>query len=251
MVVLRTEEQNPDSGFKIGGKLITNLGYSDDTAILGMDERKLQKYFDDFRQNAKEAGLKINIGKTKTLSIGKTSNNIKIKAEDEEIGGMSDFEYLGFKISSSGNQEGAVNHRIARGWAAYGRYRSLLTSKNVNIDTKAKIYNTYVTSSVLYGMECISWTEKLLQKMEVFQNNILRSMDNKTLIDKVSCSYLREKFGITKISDIIKERVMDLEKRVLSSNEGVAKISYQGLVEGKRPRGRPRKLWRDNIKEWR
>ena len=106
-----------------------------------MDERKLQKYFDDFRKNAKEVGLKINIGKTKTLNIGKTSKPIKIKAEDEEIEEKSDFEYLGFKISSSGNQESAVNHRIAKGWVAYGKYRGLLTSRNVNIDTKYKSDN--------------------------------------------------------------------------------------------------------------
>ena len=251
MVVLKTEEQNPDSGFKIGGKLISNLGYSDDTAILGMDERKLQKYFDDFRKNAKEVGLKINIGKTKTLNIGKTSKPIKIKAAKEEIEEKSDFEYLGFKISSSGNQESAVNHRIAKGWVAYGKYRGLLTSRNVNIDTKAAIYNTYVTSSVLYGMECIAWTDKLIQKMEVFQNNILRAMDNKILIDKVPCSDLREKFGITKLANKIKDKVLKLEKTVVSTNKGVAKACYQGLVQGIRSRGRPRKRWRDNIKEWR
>lgn len=167
--------------------LISNLGYSDDTAILGIDGDILQKYFEDFQRNASVIGLKINVAKTKSMAIDKKGRRINIKLGNDVIEQKEVFEYLGFKLSTKGDQEEAVNHRISKGWAAFGKYRRLLTSKSINIKTKTKVYQTYILTAVMYGMECVTWTEGLLKRMEIFQNKILRAMTNKRLIDKVPC----------------------------------------------------------------
>ena len=75
-------------------------------------------------------------------------------------------------------------------------------------------------------------------------------MANKRLIDKVPCSDLRKVFGIQPIIDLINDKVLEFEKKVTITDNGVAKITYQGIIEGKRSRGRPRRRWRDNIKNW-
>ena len=55
---------------------------------------------------------------------------------------------------------------------------------------------------------------------------------------------LNESYGV------IKDKVLKFEKKVTETDNGVAKITCQGIIEGKRSRGRPRRRWRENIKDW-
>ena len=48
---------------------------------------------------------------------------------------------------------------------------------------------------------------------------------------------------------IIKRRKLQWYGHITRSN-GLSKTILQGTVEGSRPRGRPKKSWTDNIKEW-
>jgi len=44
--------------------------------------------------------------------------------------------------------------------------------------------------------------------------------------------------------------VLDIKYRMLYCHNTLSKIILQGIVNGGRRRGRPRKLWKDNIEEW-
>ena len=125
-----------------------------------------------------------------------------------------------------------------------------MTSKNLNITTKANIYKCYILPVVTYGMECVSWTDKLLQKMEVFQNHIMRFILDKRLSERMSCNTMRSITNITSLEDTIKERTPRFHGKVKDFEKGVSKICFEGIVEGQRIRGRPKRRWRDNIKTW-
>ena len=48
---------------------------------------------------------------------------------------------------------------------------------------------------------------------------------------------------------IVKRRKLQLYGHVFRSS-GLAKTNLQGTVKGRRRQGRPRKRWKDNIREW-
>ena len=50
--------------------------------------------------------------------MNKENRRIKIYSGNEKIEQTKDFEYLVFKSSAKGDQEIALNNRIAKGWAA-------------------------------------------------------------------------------------------------------------------------------------
>ena len=68
------------------------------------------------------------------------------------------------KLSAKNNGAVAVKHRIGLGWAAFENNKSMLTSRRIPYHIKSKIYNIYVLHVVLYGLECVDWTEKLQAK---------------------------------------------------------------------------------------
>ena len=73
---------------------------------------------------------------------------------------------------------------------------------------KANVYEKYVLSVMLHGLECMNWTTKLLQKFETFQNHIMWFMTNKRLIDHTKITDLLTTTKLTPITPIIKSKTV-------------------------------------------
>ena len=132
-----------------------------------------------------------------------------------------------------------VKHRIGLGWAAFEKNKSLLTSKRTPYHIKTSVYNTYILPVVLYGLECVNWTTNLLQKVETFQNHMMRFMVNKRLTDHIKIKDLLKATNLPPVTQIIKSKVLKLYGHIKRSNTGLSKLCVEGMIEGKRNRGRP------------
>ena len=90
----------------------------------------------------------------------------------------------------------------------------------------------------------------ILDTLEVFQNNVMQFMTNTKLTEHVRIENLRQITQLPPITSIIKSKVLKLFSHIKRMDHGVSKICLEGMINGKRNRGRPNKRWRDNIKEW-
>ena len=184
------------------------------------------------------------------MTTDKNSPPLNITIYGKPIKQVSEFVYLGHKLSSTNDGTAAVKHRIGLGWAAFEKNKTLLTSRRVPQRIKSKIYTIYVLTVILYGLECVNWTTKLLQSAEVFQNHIMRFMTNHRLLDHIPIIELRRTTNLLPISSIIKSKVLKLYGHIKRSQIGLSKLALEGMVEGKRSRGGQRKRWRDNVSDW-
>ena len=248
--ILSKTEDECQSGFSIGGHLLSNLSYADDISAVNESCQNLQSFVDSLAKNAAETGLSINVSKTKCMTTDKSNPDLNIKINGKLIEQVSEFTYLGHKLSSKNIGMIAVNQRIGLGWAAFKSNKIALTSKRIPYRLKSIIYKTYVLPVVLYGLECVNWTTAALQKMEVFQNHIMRFMTNTKLTDHVRVENLREITQLPPITAVIKSKVLKLFGHTKRMDRGVSKICLEGMTNGKRNKGQPYKRWRDNIKAW-
>ena len=127
---------------------------------------------------------------------------------------------------------------------------SSLLSKNLHI----KIYRTIILPVVLYGCETWSLTLREEHRLRVFENRVLRIFGPKR--DGVTGEWrklhnekLNDLYSSPNIVRVIKSRRMRWAGHVARMEEGrgVQKVLV-GKPEGKRPLGRPRHRWEDNIK---
>ncbi|GFR60263.1 retrovirus-related Pol polyprotein from type-2 retrotransposable element R2DM [Elysia marginata] len=65
--ILRNVESNP--GLKIGGRMINNLRYADDTVLVAENEEDLQNLLDIAVRESKKMGLELNSKKTEVMVI--------------------------------------------------------------------------------------------------------------------------------------------------------------------------------------
>ena len=248
--VIRNTNMEISTGYTVGGVCISNLSYADDIAAMNDSIFELQRYVNSLTKHAAEVGLGINIGKTKSLTTDKSNPTMNIIINGTKLEQVINFDYLGFRISATGKSDAAITHRIAMGWVAFNKNKHLLTSKRIPQPAKTKIYETYVLPVLLYGLECASWTQISLKKLEVFQNHAMRFMTHHPLTDRVKVTTLRKQTSLPPIECMLKQRKLRLYGHTKRSTTGLSKVCLEGNIEGKRSRGRPLRRFNDDIKSW-
>ena len=247
--IISKAEHDCKTGYSIGGQILSNLAYADDIAAIDTSQKRSQNFLDCIVRYSAEVGLHINVSKTECMTTAKNTK-FHLTINGKIVKQVSEFVYLGYKLSASNDGTVAIKHRIGLGWAAFEKNKHILTSNRVPYHVKSKVYLTYVLFVVLYGLECANWTSKDEQAIEVFQNHIMRFMTNKKLIDHTKIEDLLEMTKLTPVMPTIRSKCLKLFGHTKRSESGLSKLCLEGMVEGKRNRGRQPKRWRDNIYAW-
>ena len=147
------EETQP--GIKIAGRNINNLRYADDTTIKAESEEELKSLLMKVKEESEKVGLKFNIQKTKIMASGPITA-WEIDGETEET--VSDFIFLGSKITADGDCSHEIKRRLLLGRKVMTNLDNILKSRDIILPTKVCLVKAVVFSVVLYG--CESWTVK-------------------------------------------------------------------------------------------
>ena len=116
-------------------------------------------------------------------------------------------------------------------------------------------YRTIILPVVLYGCETWSLTLREERRLRVFENRVLRRLFGLKRDEvtggwrKLHYEELNNLYSSPNIVGVIKSRRMRWAGHVAHMGEG--RGLYRGLVgkpEGKRPLGRPRRRWENNIR---
>ena len=87
-------------GIKIARRNINNLRYADDTTLMAESEEKLKCLLMKVKEESEKVGLKLNIKKTKIVASGPITS---WQMDGETVETVSDFIFLGSKITADGN----------------------------------------------------------------------------------------------------------------------------------------------------
>jgi len=117
------------------------------------------------------------------------------------------------------------------------------------------IYRTIIFPVVLYGYETWSLTLREEPRLRVFENRVLRKVFGPKRDEvteewrKLHNEELNDRYSLPNIVRVVKSRRMRGAGHVarMGEDRGVHRVLV-GKPEGKRPLGRPRRRWEDNIK---
>ena len=100
-------------------------------------------------------GLKLNIQKTKIIASGPITS-WQIDGETTET--VTDFNFLGSKITADGDCSHEIKRRLLLGRKAISNLDSILKSRDITLPTKVHIAKAMIFPGIMYGYE--SWTIK-------------------------------------------------------------------------------------------
>ena len=104
-------------------------------------------------------------------------SNAKIDIDNNMVPKVSKFKVLGSLVPDCSSY---VQHRISMASQAFGRLRTIWSSKDVSIKLKTRLYESLILPIATYGSE--SWTtrRKEIDTLLVFEIKCLRSIDMPT-----------------------------------------------------------------------
>ena len=104
------------------------------------------------KEESENIGLKLNIQKTKIMASSPI-NSWQING-----GTVSDFIFLGSKITADGDYSHEIKRRLLTERKVMTKLDSILKSRDINLPTKVRLVKAMVFPVVIYG--CESWTVK-------------------------------------------------------------------------------------------
>jgi len=140
-----------------------------------------------------------------------------------------------------------IKSRSKLGNACYHSVQNFLSSRLLSKNLKIKIYRTIILPVELYGCETWSLTLREERRLRVFEN---RNRDEVTgEWRKLHNEELNDLYSLPNTVRVVKSRRMRWAGNVARMGEDrVVHRVLVGKPEGKRPLGRPRHRWEDNIK---
>ena len=134
---------------KIAGKNI-NLRYADDTTLMAKSKEELRSLLMKVKEESEKAGLKLNIQQTKIMASGPITS-WEIDGETTET--VSDFIFLGSKITADGDCSREVKRRLLLGRKVMTNLDSIFKSRDITLSTKVHLVKAMVFPVVMYGCE--------------------------------------------------------------------------------------------------
>ena len=151
-----TGVEEAQAGIKIAGRNINNLRYADDTTLMVESDEELKSLVMKVKEESDKVGSKLNIQNTKITPSGPITS--------WEIDGetVSEFIFLGSKITSDGDCSHEIKRHLLLGRKAMTNLDSIFKSRDITVPTKVRLVKAMVFPVVMYG--CESWTVKKAER---------------------------------------------------------------------------------------
>ena len=149
---------------RIAGRNINNFKYADDTTLMAESKEEIKSLLMKKKEESEKVGLKLNIQKTKIMA---SSPITSWQIGWETLETMTDFTFLGFKITADGDCSHGIKRCLllerkkTKQNKTMTNLDSLLKSRDITLPTKVHLVKAMVFPVVMYG--CESWTIKKIE----------------------------------------------------------------------------------------
>ena len=210
-------------------------------------------------QVAGDFGLTVSTPKTKLMAVGREvteADRAPLHLDgNNTIESVSEFPYLGSMTEASSRMDSDVANRITQASKAFGALRrSVFEDKELTLQTKKKIYQACVLSVLLYASDCWIPLRKHKKKLDSFHHRCARTIlgisNRQQWTQRISSREIRRRWGdptsaVKKVTGHCLEWLGHLAQM---PDNRIPKRCLFGWLPQARPRGSPRKRWRDVIR---
>ena len=240
-IMRNTGLEEAQSGIKIAGRNINNLIYADDTTLMA-ESKELKKLLMKMKEKSQKVGLKLNIQKTKIMASDPITS---WQIEGETVETVSDFIFLGSKITADSDCSHEIKRRLLLGRKIMTNLDSILKSRHITLTTNVCLVKAMDFPVVMYG--CESWTVKKDEclRIDAFElwcwRRLLRVLwttrrSNQSILKEISpgCS----------LEGLMLKLKLQYFGHLRWRADSFEKTLMLGKIEGRRRRGRQR--WLDD-----
>ena len=125
--------------------------YADDTTLMAESEEELKSLLMKVKEESENVGLKLNIQKTKIMASGPITSWEIV----ETVETVSDFIFLGSKITADGDSSHKIKRHLLIGRKVMTNLDCILKSRDITLPTKIHLVKAMIFPVVMFGCERI------------------------------------------------------------------------------------------------
>ena len=140
---MRKALESTETGIKIGGQVIDNMRYADDTTLVEDTEHGMKELIKRVKDESEKARLYLNIKKTKLMT---TDNITEFKIDDEHIEIVESFIFVGNQITRNGGSDSEIRRRIGLARTRMRKLAHVIKNNDLTLNTKIRLVSTLIFS---------------------------------------------------------------------------------------------------------
>ena len=216
-----------------------------DSTLMAESEEELKSFLMKVKEESEKNGLKLNIQKTKIMASGPITS---WQTDVETVETVSDFIFLGSKVTADGDRNHAIKRRLLLGRKVMTNLDSILKSRDITLPKKVCLVKAMVFPVVMYG--CESWAIKKAEcpRIDAFElwcwRRLLRvpwiaRRSNQSLLKEISpgCS----------LEELMLKLKLQYFGHLMRRADSLERTLILGGTGDRRRRGRQRMRWLDGI----
>ena len=178
------KQQLSDEGFALSldptHPRLTNIRYADDLLLFGKSLSHVVGMLEKLTSILKLYGLNLNMKKTKIMSTTSPAETTQVCITDfgpiDILGANDRQKYLGrlFSGDLKTRSKSAIDHRLSCAWMKYKAFQHVFEDKQVSVKLRFKLFDSIVSSTLLYGLETVPLSQQMLNRIDITQRTMLR-----------------------------------------------------------------------------
>ena len=247
--IMRKALENWHGGIAVGGRMINNLRFADDTTLVTSSVPELVELLERVETESVQLGLHINRSKTKVMLIDRPGVLTEVEQlQDLEV--VHEFVYLGSLINDVGTCEAEIRRRIQMAKGAMTSLERVWKSRNIGKAIKIRLVKTLIFSIFMYGAETWMTRARDRARIDAFEMWCWRRLLRIPWTEhRTNISILAELDIEVRLSAVCMRRVLQYFGHVARRGaDNLEKLFITGKVQGTRSRGRAPMRWSDQVK---
>jgi hypothetical protein len=250
--IIRNIRINP--GGTIFNRTRKCLAYADDIVILGRSEGNIKRTLEEMAATTLQIGLQMNDIKTKYVINRYYGNKVKeIELMEKKYEKVESFKYLGSVMTSLNDIKMEIKSKIAVGNKCYYALGPILKRRSISQSTKIHLYKMIIRTAVTYGAETWTLTSKIEKMLMTWEGKILRKIYGPTKGNgkwriKTNAELIT-KYKSQDIVTVIEIQRLEWLGHIRMNEARSVKKIFEGKLEGRRGRGRPRLRWINDVED--
>ena len=221
--------------------------FADDLVLCESTREEAEEQLEVWRNAIENKGLRVSRKKTEYLPP--SSCHDKVKLGGEEIKNVTTFKYLGSMFDAEGGTTTDCKNRVRLAWNKWREVTGVICDKKVPVKLKHKIYKTVIRPTMTYGAECWTMKKKDEMLMNKTEMRMLRWIQGVSLREHKRNEEIREAATVQPIATHLMQKRLRWYGHVRRRDEcHTTRTVLDMVVEGVRPRGRPKLRYMDTIR---
>ena len=237
------------------GKILQDMDYADDIAIVGDNESSIQRIIDNMALEASRFGLQFAPTKCKTITQDWDEPPPNLSVYNSLIEVSNSFVYLGSVISTGASGETEINNRMIKARTVFEQLKHLWRRRDISLHLKGRVYKTTVRAVLLYSCETWPLRAADIRKLEAFDHRCMRYITRTWWEQHVTNQAVRQRVlghNASTLTDVIETHQLRWLGHVLRMPP--ERLPQLALVTGpcstwKKSRGGQPTTWRKNMKK--